>query len=355
MLLRPAAASTAAQRACSPMNCLHRRLAPQRRAFWSIVKPRAASERDVRAAAQPQVHRVQQQATRANFHDVLPSVREALQSCHFYSFDCEMTGLYLETTREDPLDDYETRYEKAALSAEHFLLTQLGVSAFCWRDGGWQAKTFNFYVFPRVTDDFDRRFMCQASSIEFLASHGFDFNRCFYEGIQYLPLSKRDAKMREARASTPQDDGDLLIASERDREYAQDLIAEVQSWLDDGARPSLLLSPASPQQQRLQDRVLRRTKYRCADPPGFYATREQLDGGAVTRLVRASSAEVQQQQEQEASDQEEEANRAAGVSLVLEAMRDCGRPGVGHNIQFDLAFMLQHFAGELPDRWAAPR
>jgi poly(A)-specific ribonuclease len=338
---------------------LQPRLPPQRR-FWSIVKPRASRERDVRAFAQSQAlghaPRVQQQATRANFLEVLPAVREALQSCRFYSFDCEMTGLYTDNSREDPLDDYETRYEKAALSAEQFLITQFGISAFCWVDGGWQAKTFNFYVFPRVTDDFDRRFLCQASSIEFLASHGFDFNRCFYEGIQYLPLAKRDAKMREARAATPQDDGELLIASEREREYAGALVAEVQAWLDDPARPpALLLSPASPQQQRLQDRVLRRTRFRCADPPGFIAARQTLDGGQVTRLVRASAAEVAAAAAQEAWGQEEEANRAAGVSLLLEAMRECGRPGVGHNISFDLAFMLGHFAGELPDRWGGAR
>lgn len=330
--------------------CLGKR--PQRQ-FWSIVKPKAATERSAALVARA-VPRVQQQGTRANFHAMLPSLREALQSCEFYSFDCEMTGLYLETTREDYLDDYDTRYEKAASGAEQFLITQFGISAFCWQDGQWNAKTFNFYVFPRVTDSFDRRFMCQASSIEFLTSHGFDFNRCFYEGIQYLPLAKRDAMMRAARNNASADDPELLIASPRDREFAQDLISEVQAWLDQGpnAPPSLLLPPVNAAQQRLQQQVVTRTKFRCSEPPGFYVTKEQLDSSSTAlRLVRASPSEVRQASAAEVLEQEEEFNRAAGVSLLLEAMRDCGRPGVGHNIQFDLAFMLQHFAGDLPDRW----
>lgn len=30
-----------------------------------------------------------------------------------------------------------------------------------WEDGGYRAKTFNFYVFPRPFEGSDKRFVCQ--------------------------------------------------------------------------------------------------------------------------------------------------------------------------------------------------
>lgn len=65
--------------------------------------PRSAGDE---AAAEP---RVCQQLTRHNFAEALPVVKEALSQCSFFSFDCEMTGLFPEGQREDYLDDYEER------------------------------------------------------------------------------------------------------------------------------------------------------------------------------------------------------------------------------------------------------
>ena len=118
--------------------------------------------------------RPQQQVTRHNFQQVLPDVRQALADCQFFSFDCEMTGLYPDSSdaAATPHDDYEERYRKLVLSAQQFLVTQFGLSAFCWdaASGSYQARTFNFYLFPRPWQHHDRRFMCQASSLQFLAS-----------------------------------------------------------------------------------------------------------------------------------------------------------------------------------------
>lgn len=43
----------------------------------------------------------------------------------------------------------------------------------------------NFYVFPRQEiqgDGISNEFLCQTSSLEFLAKYQFDFNKCIYEG-----------------------------------------------------------------------------------------------------------------------------------------------------------------------------
>lgn len=55
------------------------------------------------------VHRLQ--VTRNTFAKALPLVEKALERCHFYAFDLEMTGLHVVDKREDFLDDIQDRYE----------------------------------------------------------------------------------------------------------------------------------------------------------------------------------------------------------------------------------------------------
>ncbi len=43
------------------------------------------------------------------------------------------------------------------------------------------ARTWNFYLFPRPYGWSDRRFTCQAASLQFLLEHKFDFNKFIYE------------------------------------------------------------------------------------------------------------------------------------------------------------------------------
>lgn len=47
--------------------------------------------------------------TRENFARMIPMIQRALNQCEFYSFDCEMTGLILDTQREEFFDDMQER------------------------------------------------------------------------------------------------------------------------------------------------------------------------------------------------------------------------------------------------------
>lgn len=44
---------------------------------------------------------------------------------------------------------------------------------------------------------------------------------------------------------------------------------------------------------------------------------------------------------------------AAGFVRVFELLRASGKPAVGHNCLFDLAFVLEHLAEPLPGEWPA--
>jgi hypothetical protein len=119
------------------------------------------------------------QVTRSNFAAVLPAVRQALQDCQFFAFDCEMTGLFLQGQDDYVVDDVTDRHVKAAAAAEQFLVVQFGLSAFVWQpeSNSYNVRSFNFHLFPSPQEDVDARFLCQASSLAFLASQGFDFNK----------------------------------------------------------------------------------------------------------------------------------------------------------------------------------
>ena len=50
------------------------------------------------------------QVTRSMFDKALPHVERAIELCHFYAFDLEMTGLHVSDQRESWVDDMEDRY-----------------------------------------------------------------------------------------------------------------------------------------------------------------------------------------------------------------------------------------------------
>ena len=92
------------------------------------------------------------------------------------------------------IDSLDARYDTLRDTAHNFLVTQVGLSVYhrptVASHGEWTCQTWNFYVFPRsyTGDRNSKRFMCQASSLEFLSEHNFDFNKFIGEGISYLPL-----------------------------------------------------------------------------------------------------------------------------------------------------------------------
>lgn len=67
----------------------------------------------------------------------------------------------------------------------------------------YSAKTFNIFLFPAPFEQYDRRFLSQASSLAFLAEQGFDFNTCIRDGVPYMPLQLRDALLRRVRLEKP--------------------------------------------------------------------------------------------------------------------------------------------------------
>lgn len=76
-------------------------------------------------------------------------------------------------------DSASDRYKKLRKTVEVIAPVQIGITAFSFdRDANsYEGDTFNFYVFPRAFSYVNKKFVCQASSLQFLSVHGFDFNK----------------------------------------------------------------------------------------------------------------------------------------------------------------------------------
>ncbi|KAF5829284.1 ribonuclease H-like domain-containing protein [Dunaliella salina] len=338
--------------------------------------------------------------TRANFSDKLPAIRQALQECNFYSFDLEMTGLFMDSCHANPLDDMQDRYAKVRDNSSSFEISQFGLSCFKLSQDGrsYEAKTFNAYVFPEPMA-FDlsgglstRKFMCDAGAVSFLAHEGFDFNKWVRQGISYLPLKQYEQHMQQIQLGNQQPRSQVAVDKLRDIEFVARLLDEVKAWLA-GDEPVLQLTLANSFERLLCYQELSKKSNFVADPEGsskeaeetrgeapspdeaqpgvtdkaqgqedvaeqawhrgFFIKKVEVNGMGQLQLIRTPTpADLERVVAEDQAERIAAIKGAAGFSAVMEAMRDCRRPAVGHNCLFDIMFMMAAFVDpRLPRHW----
>ncbi|KAG6423875.1 hypothetical protein SASPL_114280 [Salvia splendens] len=140
--------------------------------------------------------------TKSNFEPALAELRRYVREADFVSIDLEMTGITSAPWREIfEFDRPDIQYLKVKDSAHKFAVVQFGVCPFRWdqHSTSFVAHPHNFYVFPRkeiAGDGSSYEFLCQTSSLEFLAKYQFDFNTCINEGISYLSRSQEEEALK---------------------------------------------------------------------------------------------------------------------------------------------------------------
>ncbi|XP_074303444.1 poly(A)-specific ribonuclease PARN [Silene latifolia] len=139
--------------------------------------------------------------TKSNFDETLIDLTAHVKSADFIAIDLEMTGITRSPWRESfEFDRHDIRYLKVKDSVENFAVVQFGVCPFRWdpSQDSFVAHPHNFFIFPRQELPSDGplyEFMCQTSSIGFLAKYQFDFNACIREGVSYLSRGQEDAAL----------------------------------------------------------------------------------------------------------------------------------------------------------------
>lgn len=307
---------------------------------------------------------VDMEVTRHNFDKTLPILQRALEECEYLAIDCEMTGLFADDANKNGnsmnappfLHDIEDRYEDMISSSQSFVITQFGVSAFMAQHRGerkeYVARTFNIYVFPRPYEDWGPNFLCSSASLDFLGNCGFDFNKWVCDGVGYLPINLRDARLAAVDAIPNR--REISLTKDADVEFVRDMVEEIRTWLKSPESGDTLLLPAVNSFRRaLQYQTLRRTDLGATRTVGYYVEKcaDPDDGRVALRLTKATKDEIA---EFEASQRQEKLNKiheAAAFVKVMELIRNVKKPVIGHNLAFDLAYTLHSFVQPLPPTW----
>jgi len=259
--------------------------------------------------------------TRYNFAEVCPQISEVLKKCSFVGIDTEFTSLTANSSCVTSLfDSGNQRYEKLRESAQSSVLSQIGLAIFTQDRNtlNYEVETYNFYLCPQSCGSQDKRFLCQASSFEFLARHKFDFNKTFSEGISFLNRNEA-SQLREELSS-----GSLMRATERNLSHDE------------------------------EDKIESICKNIRHEPEYDFA--EDIDGlspGAKFILYEEVAARFPQylssnMHSKDKNIVEDVMKEIHGFSIIIEYIIELKKPLVGHNCLSDLMRMYQCFVDELP-------
>ncbi|XP_026112091.1 poly(A)-specific ribonuclease PARN-like isoform X1 [Carassius auratus] len=303
------------------------------------------------------------EVTRQNFKEVLPEVCSAVQEADFISIDGEFTGISdgpSVSALTNGLDTPEERYTKLRKHSMNFLLFQFGVCTFRYdqNQSTYITKAFNFYIFPKPFSRTspDIKFICQSSSIDFLASQGFDFNKVFRSGIPYL-TQEEESQLREQYEErrgqingagpvsyTPTSGTGSCKVPEDQREFIRTVEQKVEALLKNSDQ-TLDLEPCTGFQRKLIYQTLN-SKY----PKGLHV--ETLETEKKERFIQISKVDEEERRRREQQKQQreqEELNDAVGFSRVIRAISKSGKLVVGHNMLLDVMHTIHQFCGPLPE------
>ncbi|XP_049273817.1 poly(A)-specific ribonuclease PARN isoform X3 [Rhipicephalus sanguineus] len=335
------------------------------------------------------------EVTAENFQEQFGVLKAALENASFVAIDCEFTGLELERSTH-AYDTPEERYRKLRESSLDFLVVQVGVCVFQHdkEKRGYTYKAFNFYVCPKQTVKGapDRMFRCQASSLQFLSQHGFDFNKLFSHGVSYLrteeaaqlsqALSERQTQQLKEVGSP--NNGPSKISKvevpKDTQQFIDDVLESVQKFLDSASGTEVDMEEedgvgnATSKQDSPEDLSMREASPKkdgsalhLSECNGFkrkliyqevnarFGDKVQLNtesdaDGMLHIAVRITGTPEEQRARLELrhKKEREDLELAHGFGRVLELLASSGKLIVGHNMLLDIMHLLSQFVDDLP-------
>lgn len=280
--------------------------------------------------------------TSRNFERLAPEIEAAIENAAFVAIDTEFTGLVYDPDATPSLfDSIEDRYAKLRQSVASFYVCQLGLCTFTYvpEENLYKAQTYNVYLCPRSFGKVDPQFCVQASSIEFLCQSGFDFNKCFYEGVPYADWACQRA-------------AELYVMNERYFETPglSKVYDSVRHWLNNNDRSK---SPDGENSLTLTLPEDLSAVVVMADlKTRFPGVLVELSRGGL-KLTLPENLEPQRIAAQGRPPTESELRSAmVGFRRCFEVLAASGKPVVGHNMLLDLLLLYHQFCEPLPKSYA---
>uniref|UniRef100_A0A0P4ZJM5 Poly(A)-specific ribonuclease PARN n=1 Tax=Daphnia magna TaxID=35525 RepID=A0A0P4ZJM5_9CRUS len=303
--------------------------------------------------------------TKSNFQTVLEALDDELENASFVSIDTEFTGLNSTEGRSNKLSSLDTpseRYKKVLNSSPQFIIIQFGLSIFRFDNSisKYVNKTYNFYIFPNTSTLPglpDTKFLSQASSLGFLASQGFDFNKLIKEGIPYLNLVNEEKlrvileKKSQSLHLHPDASSSQLSEIPADQKrFLNNITSRVETFLqneeNEEKRNAVLELHCNTIQNEL---IFSHVKSRYPNLL-FESSKKTCNGCTVIVKktgIQKSKTEPSETDSYVAEMQKVEDN--VGFSRIIRKITDSGKLVVGHNMLLDLCHILGQFCAPLPE------
>uniref|UniRef100_A0A669QQ13 Poly(A)-specific ribonuclease PARN n=1 Tax=Phasianus colchicus TaxID=9054 RepID=A0A669QQ13_PHACC len=276
---------------------------------------------------------------RSNFKDNLSKVYEAVEEADFLAIDGEFSGISdgpSVSALTNGFDTPEERYQKLKKHSMDFLLFQFGLCTFKYdhTEEKYIMKSFNFYIFPKPFNRSspDVKFVCQSSSIDFLANQGFDFNKVFRNGIPYLN-QEEERQLRE----------------QYDEKRSQANGAGSLSYISPNATKCPVAIPED--QKKFIDRIVEQIEEFLKKEENESLELEPCTGSKERYIVisKVDEEERKRREQQKQAKEQEELNDAVGFSRVVHAIANSGKLVIGHNMLLDVMHTIHQFYCPLPD------
>ncbi|XP_070617622.1 poly(A)-specific ribonuclease PARN isoform X2 [Erythrolamprus reginae] len=286
--------------------------------------------------------------TRASFKSALGAVYEAVEEADFLAIDGEFSGISdgpSVSALTNGFDTPEERYQKLRKHSMDFLLFQFGLCTFKYDHA--ESKTSP-----------DVKFVCQSSSIDFLANQGFDFNKVFRNGIPYLN-QEEERQLREQydeKRSQANGLGGLAYMSpgaakppsvvpEDQKKFIEKVVERIEDLLKNEGNSTVQLEPCTGFQRKLIYQTLS-WKY----PKGLHVETLETEKKERYMIISKVDEEERRRREQEKQAREqEELKDAVGFSRVIHALANSGKLVVGHNMLLDVMHTIHQFYCSLPE------
>ena len=190
-----------------------------------------------------------------NFKEIEPIFKETCDKAKFVSFDCEMTGVTLESkTDGTKFDTQQFRYFKQREVVKKFDLIQLGFTFYLERikknenekekkefdeklNEFYVERTFTFYLFKNSklkminNNIFDSEMLCHPATLKFLNENNFDFNILVSKGIHYNKLNYREKIKQTILKEKFLMANNSMFLNKENENHLKDILIEIKDFL----------------------------------------------------------------------------------------------------------------------------
>lgn len=279
-----------------------------------------------------------------NFAEASEVFRIGLESCQLIALDLEFTGV--RGRPESFIDSAEDRYSGLRRVASTFKIIQVGLCTFTQGPSGWEARPFNFFVFPSEVPGFNQRIILEVGAINFLKEHHMDFNNWFYNGVPYLNEAQAKELELKLRDVNEENLEDIVLSKNHEQVKMNEITQKIEKWF----KNSEDLFEVSGLNAFLRKYLYNFVKKRYT---GIFMESIKTEGSRdVTLVLKKANIEIMAELEMKRSKEKSQTyQEKIGFRRVFEMITQAKKPLIVHNGALDILFTLSAFQEELPEKY----